>query len=35
MPHDALSFMPTMLGWAARRPTSSGLSVTPQNPGAL
>ena len=35
MPLEALSFMPTMLGCAARRPTSAGERVTPQNPGAL
>jgi len=35
IPLAALSFIPTMFGWAARRQTSSGLSVMPQNPGAL
>ena len=35
MPLEALSFMPTMFGWAARRPTRVGLRVMPQKPGAL
>ena len=34
-PIEALSFMPTMLGWPASRATSAGSSVTPQKPGAL